>query len=866
AQNISLYFDTTTNPLGQSLVSKGAGGGGDVGGVRNLYKAGPGQTTLDAALTFKLSGAVILDGGVLQLTGNDQIVQYSGGTEPAVNLDGGALGVEGTAQTFGNLNLLSGGGSLLLGSDGQLTFAGAGTLADWITTAQLSIQNTSGIWNDDGSGAFVRFAADPSLPTLDNISFTGYEAGVQVSNTNSYYYLLPSLTALPTVEWTGAGANSLWGADANWLTNLAPDGIDVSVSIKDIDAGIATKTIDVNGAYTLARLNVSSAQPAVTLGGSGTLIFDRNLVDARIAHGGGSVLTIGNRVELKTDIALEATVPVTSGYLNWSGAVSGSGGITKTGAGTLLLNNAASTYTGGFNWRDSSVIQIGGPAVANVGDGFFGTGTLVIGDGSAKNFYLETYNEQLAGGSQSANNTTRTIASDFVLQGNLVHQRQTGLGALVENTYAGAVSSIIFTGNGVFNAPSGTATYEINNYGAGSSSGVRPPYTQTYFNGNLSGNANIKQTGYGTIYFNGDNSGLTGNYEWNSGYVYAGKDNVFGTGTVTISSASMHSNYIYANAGSGVTVSFSNPFVFAGSGHIFSGNFIFDLDSAGTGNVSVVSAGSYNMGGSGIHTFGKDNVITGAGGFRFGLNGSYSYGGQARFLGENTFSGGIITEGVIQAGRDSVVTGGTLVSGAFGTGTITFASSGKIGAYSGTDSAVEAASIRVSNPIALNSNALEVTNAGSAATLIFDTDVIRLRNGKTDLTVTVNGGTAQALSIESKLTDNGAAGGITKAGAGVLELLNTDNEITDGIDALAGVVRTKIAGASVQVGSHAPGASAFGTGLWRAQTASGSGTAGAFEVAAETDGATVTITGSNSFILNDNGQLRVTGSNVTTVL
>ncbi|MDR1145354.1 MAG: autotransporter-associated beta strand repeat-containing protein, partial [Verrucomicrobiales bacterium] len=875
ARNVVLNLDTTTNPDGLR-VTKGVNGSATVGGLRQIVKTGAGQATLDSALTFTIGGSVILNGGVLRLTGNNQITHYDTSLTDIL-LNGGGLGVEGTTQNFDTLHLFGNGGSLLLGADGKLTFANAGSGASWLTTGLLSIQNTSGVWNANGSGAFVRFANNPNLSTLDNISFTGYEAGVQVTSTNGYYYLLPSADALATVEWSGGGANTQWSLGTNWLTGSAPNAVDASVSVKDIDQNLATKTIDVNSAYTLSRLNVTSVQTAVTLGGSGTLIFNRSGTGAasRILHDGGSILTVGSAVDLRTNVELSANVPTGAGYVKWTGAVGGSGGFTKTGAGTLLLLNKDNTYSGGFDWLDSSRIQLGGASAASFGGAWFGTGTLTIGDGDAsENFYLETYNAQLAAGSVTTANTSRTVSNNFVLRGNLIHQFQSDLGVTLSNS-ADFQSYIYFNGNGVI----GTLDDEGKEFivsNVGGSTARTTPGTVIIFAGNLTGYANLVQDGNGTVYYRGDNSGFLGNFIFQHGQAYVGKNQALGSGTAIFRSNSTYDAVLRSeNATAANPIVLSNPFVWDGNAFGLFGYFNLNLNSAATGQYSVVNAPVVHMKGSGVATFGKDHVITGSGRLTFGQEGSYGNSGTTRFLGANTFSGGVTigSGAVVQAGRDSVVVDGTLVSGAFGTGTLLFVSQNVgIGAYVGADSVnPNATSIRVSNPISLNYNKFGVVNnsgGGALPMLILDTGSIALRQGKGDLTIDIATGTTNVLRIESLLYDRDVStpGGITKTGAGVLELANLNNEISAGVEAQAGVVRARVSGASVSVGSHAPGASVFGTGEWLTKTASGAGNAGAFEIAADTAGATVTLTGSNAFVLNDNGQLRVTGSNITTVL
>jgi hypothetical protein len=419
---------------------------------------------------------------------------------------------------------------------------------------------------------------------------------------------------------------------------------------------------------------------------------------------------------------------------------------------------------------------------------------------SSGDFILETYNADFAAtGTPPTATATRTISAPLVLRGNLLVREQTNLGTALLSTYAGATTTIQFSAPATFGiSDDATHTFIIDAYGSNGSNRAYP-YTSIIFEKDVSGYANIVQTGYGIIYYEGSNADYHGNYTWHNGGIYARSDSVFGTGTVTIGpyqNGGLHLTKLFNSNGTALTtpaLDVPNQFLFVGIGFGTTGPFNFSLDSrpvveGGTGLKSYVGAQinpetqtpyatatdifhmSFNS--SSISTFGINHIIEGPGTFQFGANGSYSLAAKLRFLGAGEWTGGININGSsvnvntsVQAGRDSVWNSDhtALVSGAFGTGTITFSAPGTIGAYVGPDSVPnanpDAPTITISNPIVITTPIFYVNNdngfpdqSTNKPTLIFDTtEQIALRSGKGALAIYTYPN--NTLRIEAKLID-----------------------------------------------------------------------------------------------------------------
>ncbi|MCF3649366.1 beta strand repeat-containing protein [Synoicihabitans lomoniglobus] len=196
--------------------------------------------------------------------------------------------------------------------------------------------------------------------------------------------------------------------------------------------------------------------------------------------------------------------------LTFNGVVSGSGSITKEGAGTLSLN-AANSFSGGLT-LSSGLTTLGSNTAA-------GTGTLTF-----------------AGGTVSALGGARTLTNTVSATGNIV---------------IGGTNNLTFTGT--IGLGGGDRTIEVSNSGTTTFAGaVSNPYYAT-----------TTKTGTGTLVLSGNNSGLTGPVIVSAGTLQLENTNALGSST--------YNNAVSAGAtlalshGTGLTVN-EGSISLAGSG------------------------------------------------------------------------------------------------------------------------------------------------------------------------------------------------------------------------------------------------------------------------------------------------------------
>ena len=361
---------------------------GNIIGNSIVTKTGTGRLTL-AGNSNSYTGATNINTGTLTLNG-----LKNGASVVNVN-NGAALGGNGTIDTVGGA-IVNSGGRL---SPGDPTVnSGVGTLTSGTLTlaagSQLDLEFGSGVndtmmvTNSNGltinGGAVNLFAAGTSNPfstdgTYNLIGYNGAIGGSGVTaltvtspqtgksyafgSTGSFVTLAISSGATP-IYWN-VNADGAWGTGGNWTGGVAPDAPGAFANFGGGGTPItAPRTVSLNGSRTAGAVSFNSAQSfTIAQGSGGSLVLDNNGATAQVTDALGSH-TISAPVSL-TAFGAAVNVVGASDTLSITGALSGSGNISKSGAGVLLLGGNNTGYTGATTVSGGTV-QLGhADALAN---------------------------------------------------------------------------------------------------------------------------------------------------------------------------------------------------------------------------------------------------------------------------------------------------------------------------------------------------------------------------------------------------------------------------------------------------------------------------------------------------------------------
>jgi autotransporter-associated beta strand protein len=159
------------------------------------------------------------------------------------------------------------------------------------------------------------------------------------------YFAVGSLSFSANCEyWTGAQGTN-WGGAGNWNPGVVPGGAGTTVVFGE-ESGTGNTVADVQGSRTVGAITFEAGASTTledTAAGSGITL--NNL-------GSGSPIDVAGMHTLSSAVVLDndglVEVFGTSGQLTVSGAVSGTGGLELSGAGSLILSGSDS-YRGGTN-------------------------------------------------------------------------------------------------------------------------------------------------------------------------------------------------------------------------------------------------------------------------------------------------------------------------------------------------------------------------------------------------------------------------------------------------------------------------------------------------------------------------------------
>jgi autotransporter-associated beta strand protein len=729
----------------------------------------------------------------------------------------GLLNANGGAQTFnGNVTL---GGAFEVGTNvvtniNSPTFTAPGGFKGWTGTTNLNIGSGSvqDIELQQATGqphTFNHIAGDLAVAT--DIRIGHWSSATSVYNMSGGSITQPDTVTNPTAE---GQANLFLGIDGTGVLNQSGGTINTTSMVVD---GRGDTAGDDTYAMTGGRLNmgkwgIRSGNAGVTkkieLGGG--------IVGASADWTSGLPMTLtgtNGDVTFNTLDSVDATTPRN---ITLTGVLGGTGGLVKTGAGSLTLNNAAGTFAG-------TAVVNGGTLRVNSGAAAAGTlktaagGTLQAGLVGAAGV-ATTANLTLDGG--NADFRIGAAADKFVVTGNFTATSPTAIRAIPGNAIsAPATFDIIdyagtFTGlaNLTFASSNPHLAGELVNDEANTVIQVKINTADTVtWKGNVNGNWDVDTTSNWVLGSDGVTSSKYYDFD-----VVKFDDGGIGTPTVTLVGSitpatltveNTAGNYTFQGSGiggsgsltktGGGTLTLLNNNTYTGpvsiqGGRVVVGNGGADGTIGGSGNIPLADGTSLAFNHSGTTVFPTSRLITGGGSVEKDGTGSVELQGINSFTGGLTINGGSVIlstsggdSGVV-SGTVTVNTGGTLsaTSGnAFGWGanriqtlninggTVTTSANGdqgwgiNINLTGGTLASTGAGYYSLGGGSAINSLA-----SANPATV---SGAVRIREGNPGdlLPISVaDGAAAVDLTVTGSVSEVGGVRGIAKSGPGTLEL------------------------------------------------------------------------------------------------
>jgi autotransporter-associated beta strand protein len=558
--------------------------------------------TAGASDRITVNGDLVLD-GTLNITdvggfgyGVYRLIDYSG----ALTDNGLAIGTTPAGTNAGLLSVQT-----LIGQQVNLVYGSSAVSAiqfwDGADTApDGAIDGGSGSWTNtltnwtssDGTGNaawggnFAVFQGAPGTVTVDDaIGFGGMQfitSGYVIAagtGTLSASEALTNLRADPGVTATIAAAI---GGSGGLVKN---DAGTVILAAANSYAGATTVN---GGTLRLAAASAAPASSAVTVASGATLDVAASQAVGSLAGAGAVTLTGGS---------------LSAGALNsdtaFSGVISGSGGVTKTGTGTLTLS-------GGNSWTGATSVAGGTLALATGGQ--IGSGALDVAAGATANLNgIATSVGALSGagritiGTDGSLTTTNTADTSFTgaLTGTRAALTKAGAGTL---TLSGANS---FSGGLTVDAGRlllANATALSNSGGVRVNAGGTFEIAADKTVGALSGGGRIVLGGNRLTSSSAQAVEFAGVIEGSGGLTKAG------SGTLTLSGANLYTGTTAVTAGTLLLTgsvagdaSVASGGTLAGTGSVAGTLSVADgTVSAGNGGVGTLSVGGLTLGATSV--------------------------------------------------------------------------------------------------------------------------------------------------------------------------------------------------------------------------------------------------------------------------
>lgn len=328
---------------GGNVSGGGGGGGGAALGGAVFVRDGGSLTLIDS----NFSGTYAVTAGQGQRGGSDGLargnIMFLHGTAGTdLRITSGSRSLSGASALAGDGTLIKSGAGTLAIEDANANFLGNVTLTGG--TLSLSDSNALGTANVTSSGSGVRLSYADGITLGNAVTLNTGATGLAVSG--------GSATQSGNVSETG-GARALekTGAGTLILTGDATHTGGTTISAGTLRLGAAERLADTG---------------AMAVASGATLDLDGNDETIGLLSGSGTV-TLGSG-EL---------IAGSAGSSTFDGSISGSGGLTKAGSGSLTLTGTSS-FTGGTAVTGGTLIVNGtlGDVTLGPGGTLGGTGTL----------------------------------------------------------------------------------------------------------------------------------------------------------------------------------------------------------------------------------------------------------------------------------------------------------------------------------------------------------------------------------------------------------------------------------------------------------------------------------------------------------